>query len=270
MSKYSVPAPLDGAFQRGESRHFSDRYLVKMLGRFLRPYVGSLVAIFAMLLLVTLLSLTPPYLIQRAVDGPIASGDLNGLVPLGIVYFSMIVLVFALRFAYTYLLQTVGQNALMSIRQSLFEHILKQDMRFFNTTPVGQLVSRLSNDIDALTELLSTSIVMVVSNFITLIGIIAVMLLINWRLALLSLAVMPVLIFVTVKFRGSIRRHAGNFHKIVGEYQAFLNEHLGGMLIVQLFGRQSWSRGVFGEILDRYRDTHSSTPTRLSLLVCSF
>ena len=258
MSKYSVPAPLDGAFQRGESRHFSDRYLVKMLGRFLRPYVGSLVAIFAMLLLVTLLSLTPPYLIQRAVDGPIASGDLNGLVPLGIVYFSMIVLVFALRFAYTYLLQTVGQNALMSIRQSLFEHILKQDMRFFNTTPVGQLVSRLSNDIDALTELLSTSIVMVVSNFITLIGIIAVMLLINWRLALLSLAVMPVLIFVTVKFRGSIRRHAGNFHKIVGEYQAFLNEHLGGMLIVQLFGRQSWSRGVFGEILDRYRDTHSS------------
>ncbi len=236
---------------------FTDRGLVRLLGRFLVPFAKPLAIVFLVLLGVTILALVPPILIQRAVDGPIAAGDLNGLIPLGILYFVAILGVFVLRFAYTYLLQTVGQNALLSIRQTLFEHILRQDMRFFNTTPVGQIVSRLSSDIEALTELVSTSIVLVVSNFITLIGVIVVMLLMNWRLALLSFVVLPVMIFATRYFRRKIRENAARLHKIVGDYQAFLNEHLGGMLIVQLFGREAWSRAMMGDILGRYRDTHA-------------
>ena len=153
----------------------SDRYLLQLFARFLRPYWVQLLVVFALLLGVTLLTLLPPYLIQRAVDGPIKNADLNGLLPYGAIYFGSIMAIFVLRFGHTYLLQTVGQNALMNIRQELFEHILQQDMAFFNTTPVGQIVSRLSNDIDALTELLSTSIVMVASNMMTLVGIIVVM-----------------------------------------------------------------------------------------------
>lgn len=235
---------------------FSDRYLFAMLGRFLRPYWREIILVFVMLVGVTILSLLPPYLTQQAVDGPIHTGDLNGLLPYGIVYLISVLALFGLRFGHTYLLQTVGQNALVSLRQALFEHILRQDMRFFNTTPVGQIVSRLSNDIEALTELLSTSIVIVASNLITVVGIVVVMFVINWRLALLGLLVMPVMIVSTLYFRGKIRVQSSLFHKVVAEYLAYINEQFNGMLVVQLFGRQMVSRAEFDVINQRYRDVH--------------
>ncbi len=244
--------PQKGAVQE----QISDRYLYRMLGRFLRPFWKELLLIFLMLVGVTILSLLPPYLIQRAVDGPIQSKDLSGLVPYGVIYLLAVIGLFILRFAHTFLLQNVGQNALVDLRQALFEHILQQDMKYFNTTPVGQLVSRLSNDIEALTELLSTSIVIVASNMVTLVGIILVMLAINWKLALLGLAVLPVMVVCTVYIRRKIRHQSDLFHKVVAEYLAFINEQFGGMLVVQLFGRQNVSRREFEAINRSYRDVH--------------
>ncbi|MEP7291047.1 MAG: ABC transporter ATP-binding protein [Chloroflexota bacterium] len=236
----------------------TDRYLTGMLAHFLAPYWVQIVIVFALLLVVTGLTLLLPYLIQRAVDGPISEGDINGLIPYGIVYFAAILLTFVARFAHTYMLQSVGQSALVSIRQTLFEHILHQDMRFFNNTPVGLLVSRLSNDIDAMTELLSTSIVMVASNMVTLLGIIIVMFAINWRLALLGLSMMPIMIVLTIFFKTRMRRASSEFHRVVGEYLAFVNEQFNGMLIVQLFGRQEVSRDGLDAINQRYRNVHMS------------
>ncbi len=235
---------------------FSDRYLFWMLARFVRPYLRELTTVFAMLLGVTISTLLPPYLIQEAVDGPIQRGDLNGLIPFGIAYLVAVLIGFVLRFGHTYLLQTVGQKALVNLRQALYEHILRQDMRFFNLTPVGQIVSRLSNDIEALTELLSTSIVVVVSNLITVVGIIVVMLIINWQLALLGLCLMPIMVIATLYFRKKIRFESSRFHHVVAEYLAFINEQFNGMLIVQLFGRQSISRNEFDTINRQYRDVH--------------
>ncbi len=248
-----TPPPLPSTIPDAQ---FSDRYLLQLFGRFLHPFLVQLGAVLLMLFGVTLLTLLPPYLIQRAVDGPIKNKDLPGLLPYGFAYLGSVIVIFFLRFAHTYLLQTVGQSALMNLRQVLFEHILRQDMGFFNKTPVGQIVSRLSSDIDALTELLSTSIVMVASNAITLIGIVLVMLLLNWRLALLSLSVMPVMLIATVYFRRKIRDASARFHKIMGEYLAFMNEQIGGMLIVQLFGRQSVSREDFARINADYQQTN--------------
>ncbi|MCC6804004.1 MAG: ABC transporter ATP-binding protein [Anaerolineae bacterium] len=236
----------------------TDRYLTGMLARFLAPYWIQILIVFVLLLIVTGLTLLLPYLVQRAVDGPITEHNINGLIPYGIAYFLTILVLFAARFAHTYMLQNVGQNALVAIRQQLFEHILRQDMRFFNNTPVGLIVSRLSNDIDALTELLSTSIVMVASNMISLIGIIVVMLALNWRLALLSLMVLPIMAVATVYFRVHIRRASNLFHKVVGEYLAYINEQFNGMLIVQLFGRQEVSREGLNAVNIRYRDVHIS------------
>lgn len=244
----------------------SDASLLRMLGQFLRPYWKQILLVFILLLAVSALSLSLPFLIKQTVDGPITAAvndpgvehDLSGLIPYGIAYFTIVALLFALRFGYTYLLQTVGQNALMNIRQSLFEHIMRQDMSFYNKTPVGQLVARLSNDIDALTELLSTSIVMVASNTITLIGIIIVMLAINWQLALISLSIMPVMVGVTIYFRKRIRMMSNRFHRVVAEYLGYINEQFSGMLVVQLFGRQAISRADFDRINTEYRDVHMS------------
>jgi ATP-binding cassette subfamily B protein len=256
LTKIREMVRLRGASVTDEDQ-VTDRYLFWMLGRFLAPYKFHLLLVFAMLLAVTGLSLLLPYLIQRAVDGPISSGDVNGILPYGLLYLATIVVLFVLRFGHTYLLQTVGQNALCSLRQTLFEHLLRQDMRFFNTTPVGQLVSRLSNDIEAMTELLSTSIIVVVSNLVSLVGIIIVMFAINWRLALLGLCIIPIMTVTTVYFRIKIRRAAGLYHKIVAEYLAYINEQFNGMLIVQLFRRQQISRGEFNQINQRYRDVHN-------------
>jgi ATP-binding cassette subfamily B protein len=114
----------------------------------------------------------------------------------------------------------------------------------------------LSNDIEALTELLSTSIVIVASNMVTLIGIIGVMFAINWRLSLLGLAVLPIMTVATVYFRRKIRDQSNLFHRVVAEYLAFINEQFGGMLVVQLFGRQAVSRREFETINRNYRDVH--------------
>ena len=252
---FQQPGALPQYAEGGEK--VSDRYLVGMLMQFLKPYRVQIVIVFALLIAVSALTLLLPYLIQVAVDGPITNRDLSGLIPLGVVYFGAIAVIFVLRFAHTYLLQTVGQSALVDLRQRLFEHILKQDMRFFNTTPVGQIVSRLSNDIEALTELVSTSIVVLASNMVTLVGTIGVMLLLNWRLALLGLAVMPFMIFSTVFFRRRIRAASNKYHKTIAEYLAFINEQFNGMLIVQLFGRQKTSREEFDRINHQIRDVHT-------------
>src|SRR5690349_5353768 len=116
----------------------SDIALVRLLARFMIPYWWRMVLVFLLLLGVTGFSLLPPYIIQRTVDGPITRGDPRGLLPYGIIYFVVVLTTFAMRLSHTYILQTVGQNALMNMRQTLFEHILKQDMAYFNTTPVGQ------------------------------------------------------------------------------------------------------------------------------------
>lgn len=242
--------------QGGERVKLTDSDLLWMLARFIRPYWFQLGVVFFLLILVTILSLLPPYLTQLAVDGPLQSGDRDQLVLLAVIFFATIPATFALQFGYIYLLQTVGQNALMNLRQVLFEHILRQDMRYFNRTPVGQIVSRFSNDIDALTELFSTSIVMVASNLVTLIGLIAVMLALNWRLALISLSVLPVMALITVFFRSRIREASSDVHRSVAEFLAYINEQFNGMLIVQLFGRQQDSREGFDRLNSEYRSIH--------------
>jgi ATP-binding cassette, subfamily B, multidrug efflux pump len=237
-------------------RGISDSYLVKMLGRFLKPYWWQLLAVLGLLFAASGLQLLLPYLIKVTVDGPITNGTMDGLIPIGVGYIVAIFGIFALRFAYTYWLQTIGQGALANLRQELYEHIMTQDIRYFNNTPVGKVVARMSNDIEALTELLSTSIVILAANLITLVGIIGVMLWLNWRLALISLTVIPLMVVLSLYFRMKIRRIASRFHRIMAAYQAYLNEQFNGMLVVQLFNRQHKTLDDFSTINQDYFDAH--------------
>ncbi|MCU0464662.1 MAG: ABC transporter ATP-binding protein/permease [Anaerolineae bacterium] len=234
----------------------SDRYLLWMLSLFLKPYVWHLVLVFLLLVGVSLLSLLPPFLIQQAVDGPIANGNADALAPIAVVYMAVVPLIFGMRFYHTYLLQMVGQNALVGVRQRLFDHIMRLDMRYFNTTPVGQIVARLTTDVEALTELLSTSIVMVLSSLLTLVGLVVAMFLLNWQMALFALAVLPIMVGATIYFRKAIRAMSGQLHKVAGDYLAYTNEQMNGMLIVQLFGQQEQSREDFDTVNRAHRDTH--------------
>ena len=240
-----------------ELHQFSDRYLIRMLWRYLKPYSWQLVGVVLLLFGESALQLLLPYLIKLAVDGPIMSGNLNGVIRIGAGFVVATAGVFILRYAYLYWLATIGQTALVRLRQDMFEHILRQDMAYFSKTPVGRVVARMSNDVEALTELLSTSVVILVANSVTLVGIIIVMLWLNWRLALISLAVLPVMGILTVYFRGRIRAAANRFHRIMAAYLAYLNEQFNGMLVVQLFNRQRRTREDFQIINQDYFDTHT-------------
>lgn len=242
--------------EKPKLKRISDSYLVGMLWRFLSPYWWQILCVVVLLFATSGLQLTLPILVQRAVDGPITNGNIDGLVPLGIAYIGATAGMFILRYIYLYWLATIGQNALVNLRQVLYEHIIKQDLRYFNNTPVGKIVSRMSNDIEALTELLSTSIVILAANVVTLIGIVGVMLWLNWQLALISLAIIPVMLALSLYFRTRIRSISSRFHKIRSAYLAYINEQFNGMLVVQLFNRQQKTLDDFETINRDYFDAH--------------
>jgi len=230
-----------------------DTALFKLLAATLAPHWRPLVVALAMLLATAVLSLAPPYLLGRAIDGPISQGDAAGLWPLAALYGAAAVALFLLQYAQTYFLQQAGQWALADLRTQLFRHIIGQDQGFFGRYPTGELVTRLTSDIDALNQLLSSSVVTILTESVTLIAVIVVMFAVNWRLALLALGVLPVLLVVTRYFRWRIRRSSTGERTALARISGFLNEHLNGMLLVQLFGRQSVSAREYSVYNHGYR-----------------
>jgi ATP-binding cassette subfamily B protein len=199
------------------------------------------------------INVLPPALLQQAIDGPIASGQPAGLWPLALAYAGIAAGAFILQYAQVFMLQQAGQRALADLRVRLLEHMLRQGQAFFAQHPVGDLVARIVGDIDSLNALLSSSVVTILSESVTLVAIIAVMFSLNWRLALLSLAVLPVLALVTTYFRRRIRHSSSGERSALARTSSFLNEQIQGMLIVQLFGRQAASSQEFSGYNSAYR-----------------
>src|SRR5690606_26667396 len=161
---------------------------------------------------------------------------------------------FIFTFAFNYFLQQAGQRALADLRTKLFNHIMRQDHGFLTGTSTGDLVARLTNDIDQLNAVLSTSIVVVLVEGVTLLVIVVVMFAVNWKLALLSLAVLPLVAITTRYFRARIRRSSSGERTAQARISAFLNEHLHGMTVVQLFNRENESENEFEAYNKTYRE----------------
>ena len=230
-----------------------DTALIQLLITSIRPYwrMMSLAGFF--MLLVASLNVVPPYLLQQAIDGPIARGDTGALGQITLLYGATALALFVLTFAYTYFLQYAAQRALADLRTRLFDHILRQDYTFLTNTSTGDLVARLSSDIDNINQVLSSSIVVILVEGITFIVIITVMLVTNWRLALLAIVLMPLLGFVTRYFRQRIRRSSSGERSAMARISSFLNEHLHGMTVVQLFGHEEESEQEFDGYNNSYR-----------------
>lgn len=231
-----------------------DSALLYLMASSLTPYRKWLFISLFLMLATAALNVVPPYLLQQAIDGPIAQGDTRVLWRLTALYGITAVGIFILTFAYTYFLQQAGQRALADLRTRLFNHIFTQDHAFFTKHPTGDLISRLSSDIDSLNAVLSTSLVIILVEGVTLIVIVTVMFVVNWRLALLSLAVFPVLAVATRYFRQRIRSSSSGERSAMARISAFLNEQLHGMTVVQLFGRQAESEQEFDVYNSQYRN----------------
>lgn len=219
------------------SRRGQDRALLWLVATMLRPHWRPMLLALAALVGSAGLAVVPPYLLKKAIDGPIAAGEPAGLVPLAVLFALSAIGFFALQYAQTVFLQQAGQRGLADLRRRLFGHMLKGD-RGFSGRPVGNLVARLTSDIDALNVLLSSSIVTILTEGVTLLAVVAVMFALNWRLALLALAILPVLAAVTRFFRRRIRDSSKGERSAMGRASGYLGEHVHGMTLVQLFGRQ--------------------------------
>jgi ATP-binding cassette, subfamily B, multidrug efflux pump len=230
-----------------------DVALISLLASTMAPHWRPLLISLVLLLATAALNVVPPALLQQAIDGPIAQGDVSGLWPIALLYGGAAVLMFIFQYAYTYYLQQAGQRALADLRTRLYEHMMRQGQEFFGRMPTGDLVTRLTSDIDTINALLSSSAVTILVESATLIAIVAVMFLINWKLALLALAVLPVLALVTRYFRSIIRSSSTGERTALARTSAFLNERLHGMTIVQLFGVQRASASEFDGYNAGYR-----------------
>lgn len=229
-----------------------DGRLVARLAAFVAPHWRRLALAIALLVGAALTEIVPPLLLQRAIDGPIAEGRLEGLWPIFAVFAAVLAANFALRYSHNYIINSVGQTVMMDMRLTIFRHIQRMSLSFHDRNPVGRLLTRITNDVDALNEFLTQGLVLILADLVTLVGIVAVMFALNWRLALISLATLPVLGLIVAVYQRAMRSTYRLVRQRLAMINTYLNEQIGGVLVTQLFGREARSRAHFAELSEAY------------------
>lgn len=226
---------------------------------FLRPYSGWVVFALGLVLVSAFLGPLRPWLIQVAIDDHIVLGDLDGLFFIVALLFGSLLLEGGLAFGTTWLTQWIGQNAIFDVRQAVFRHLEKQPLAFFNKQPVGKLITRTTSDVESLSEVLSAGLITILGDLFRLFFIGAFMFYLDWRLALISLTVMPLMIWSVGVFRRKVREQYRETRTQVARLNTFLQEHISGMSVVQLFGREREEAKRFSGINDDHRKAHIKT-----------
>jgi ATP-binding cassette subfamily B protein len=221
--------------------------LWRLLG-YLRPYRLAVLSAFLLIVLMALLDLAGPYFTKLAIDRYIASGDAQGLLRIAVLYAVVLLAAFVVRFAQVYVLQMTGQKVMRDMRMQIFGHLHGLHLGYFDRNPVGRLMTRVTTDVDALNELFTSGVVTVFGDLFTLLGIMGVMLWLNWQLALVTFAVIPLFFAVTAWFRRGARWSFREVRRWVARINAFLQESLTGMAVVQLFRREEKSGAAFDRI----------------------
>ena len=236
-----------------------DGKLLRRIVTYLMPYKGWVALAFISVMTVAFLGPLRPKLVQLAIDRHIVSGDLDGLHRM---IFWLIVVLAAeglLSFLNAYLTQWIGQQAIYDLRTRVFRHILRQPLRFFDRTPLGRLLTRVTSDVESLSQILSGGVVTILGDLFRLVFIAYFMFTLNVRLALVTLAVMPVMLWATMWFKARVRDQYRETRKQVARLNAFLQEHITGMRIVQLFNREAEELRRFRKINDEHRRAHIRT-----------
>jgi ATP-binding cassette subfamily B protein len=215
-----------------------DARLMRRIWGFARPHRALLLQSLAVFPLVSALELLQPYLVKVAIDDYILPRDWIGLSRIAALFLATLLGLYALRVAQAYVTQLTGQRVIHDLRNALFAHLERQDARFFDRHPVGRLMTRVLNDVEAINELFTSGVVSVLGDVITLTGVIAIMLGMNARLALVGLSLGPVLVGLGFFFRGRARDSYRGVRTRLARLNAFLQESLLGMSVIQLFARE--------------------------------
>ncbi len=230
-----------------------DARLMRRLGVFIQPYWRRLALAMGLLFGAAFAELLPPYLVSTAIDGPIAAHNPAGMLPIFALYLGALTVAFACRYGQTYIMQSTGQQVMVDIRMRIFSHIQSMSLSFFDRNPVGRLITRLTNDVDALNEFLAQGLVSLLGDSARLVFIVITMLVLNWRLALISFIMLPIMGVATMFFQRVMRSAFRAVRQRLARINAYLNEQITGILVTQLFNREERSRIRFDDLSRDYR-----------------
>jgi ATP-binding cassette subfamily B protein len=239
-----------------------DSRLMARLLKYLRPYRWQVAVALVSILLKSFADVLGPYLTKVAIDRYLdprkaaSAGFWNWLSPRAItgiaqiaaIYVGLLVFSFLLEFAQNYLMQWTGQKVMFDLRKQIFRHLQRLHVAFYDKNPVGRLVTRVTTDVDALNEMFTSGVVSIFEDVFVLVGIVGVMLCMNWKLALITFAVLPLIIYSTKIFRDRVRDSYRRIRVAIARINSYLQEHISGMVVLQLFNRERKAYKEFEEI----------------------
>jgi ATP-binding cassette, subfamily B, multidrug efflux pump len=233
-----------------------DARLMRRLLEYLRPYWRQVAIALVTIVVGGVASLMQPYLIKVAIDRYIAARRLVGLDSLAALYLTVLVVAFAAEYIQTWTMQLTGQRIMFDLRMAIYRHLQRLDLRYYDKNPVGRLMTRVTSDVDVLNDLFTSGVVTVFGDVFTLVGIMAMMLWMNWRLALVAFSVLPIIFFITQWFRKNVRDSYRTVRGWIARINAFLQENITGMSTVQLFRRERLNFARFDDIDRKHRDAN--------------
>ena len=249
-----------------------DSRLMRRLLTYLRPYRSEVTVAISSIVLKSFCDVLGPYLTKVAVDRYLAPAKgtysglwswlsphpLTGIAQIASIYVGLLLATFVFEFLQTYYMQWTGQKVMFDLRSQIFRHLQQMHIGFYDKNPVGRLVTRVTTDVDALNEMFTSGVVSIFEDFFVLAGIIGIMLCMNWKLAMITFAVLPLIIYSTKIFRDKVRDSYRRIRVAIARINAYLQEHVSGMVVLQLFNREKKAYNRFSEInrshMEAYKD----------------
>ena len=233
-----------------------DSRLMRRLVGYLWPYWRQVAVAFVAILVGAGAALAQPYLVKQAIDDHVATRQLAGLDRLAVLYVIILVSAFAAEYIQTWTMQMTGQRIMFDLRMAVYSHLQRLDLKYYDRNPIGRLMTRVTSDVDVLNDLFTSGVVTIFGDALTLVGIMAVMVWMDWRLALVAFAVLPLIIVITQWFRRNVRESYRVVRGWIARINAFLQENITGMATVQLFRREGLNFARFDDIDRKHRDAN--------------
>jgi ATP-binding cassette, subfamily B, multidrug efflux pump len=242
-----------------------DRKLMRRLLVYTRPYRGLMYGAFALLCVEGAIQVIGPLLTRRVIDVAVPTRDMRIIVVSTALLFFVLIAEFVLTYTQTWLTSLLGQRVMRDIRMQIFEHLQRLSVSFFDRNPAGRLITRVTSDVETLNELFTAGVVSGLGDLFTLVAISVAMLIMDWRLALWSFAVIPFVVMVSGFFRKGVRNTYRDIRIRIARINSFLQERLTGMRIVQLFGQEKREAERFDELNRSHLDANLKSITIYAL-----
>jgi ATP-binding cassette subfamily B protein len=242
--------------ERINSGDIIDTQVLKRIFRYVQPYIGRFYVLVFLTVLIAFLAPAVPFFVQKTIDNYILVNDYQGLFNMVILLIGLIVIQGIVQYLHTYLSGWIGQSVVRDIRVKLYRHLLSLRLRFFDRTPIGRLVTRNISDIETLSDIFSQGVAAIIGDILQIVVILGVMFYIDWELTLVSLSTLPLLVLSTYIFKEKVKVAFNEVRNAVSNLNSFVQEHITGMSIVQIFSSEKREYERFRDINDEHKQAH--------------